>query len=309
MRKYSFSYFISQSFKGLWRNGVMSVASILVLMSCLIVMGSFALLVVNIDYNLESIGTLNKISVICDADCTDEEIAEIGRQIRLLENVDEDSVVHNTKEQILEEERAKYMESETDENGEDESFDEVFKEMIERGVNPYRDEYIITYKDNGKVATLEYQLGQIEGVAKINSHENAAETMEGVKNTIIFIFTGFLVILFVVSLFVIINTIKLAVYARREEIVIMRYVGATKWFITLPFVFEGVLIGLIASGLAYLIEWYAYSYVTKIISQESMITMIPFAQVNGSVAIAFLAVGVFAGIVGSVISLSKYLKA
>ena len=301
MRKYSFSYFISQSFKGLWRNGVMSAASILVLMALLIVMGSFSLLVYNIDVNLENIGVLNEIVVFCDESCTEEEVAEIGRQIRQLENVNEDMVRHVTKEQILADERAKYAGTE---------MENVFDEMTARGTNPYRDEYIVTYNDNSEVTTLEYQLGQIEGIKKINSRADLAETVESLKGTIIFIFVFFLVVLFVVSLFVIINTIKLAVYARKQEIAIMRYVGATKWFITLPFVFEGMLIGLLASGVAYLIEWYMYTYVKKMVESDSTIlSIVPFAQVDGAVILGFLAVGLFAGIVGSVISLSKYLKA
>lgn len=301
MRKFSLSYSISESFKGLWRNGVMSAASILVLMALLVVMGSFALLVYNIDVNLESVGVLNEIVVFCDADCTEEEIEEIGRQIRVLDNVNEDMVVHLSKEDILKKEREKYVGT---------GMENVFDEMIERGTNPYRDEYVITYNDNSEVPTLEYQLGQIDGIAKINSRSDVAQTVESLKNGIVFIFSAFLAILFVVSLFVIINTIKLAVYARKSEIAIMRYVGATKGFITLPFVFEGILIGLIASGVAYLIQWYTYTYVKNLIVKDyKILTVVPFSQVDGKVFIGFVAVGIFAGIVGSVISLSKYLKA
>ena len=302
MHKYSFGYFISQSFKGLWRNGAMSIASILVLMSLLVVMGSFSLLVYNIDVNLENIGVLNQIVVFCDADCTDAEIEEIGRQIRMLDNVDESSVTHVTKQQALDEMREKYA---------DTDYAALFDEMDARGTNPFRDSYVITYKNHSEVSTLQYQLSQIEGIKKINCRSDLAATIENLKNGIIFIFVSFLVILFVVSLFVIINTIKLAVYARSKEISIMRYVGATKWFITLPFVFEGILIGLIASGLAYLIQYYMYSYLSKQIEEgySSILSIVPFNTVNGWVILGFLAVGVFAGVVGSVISLTKYLKA
>ena len=300
MRKYSLSYFISQSFKGLWRNGVMSAASILVLMALLVVMGSFTLLVYNIDVNLENIGVLNKIVVFCDEDCTEDEIAEIGRQIRQLDNVNESMVVHLSKEQILQEEYEKYADSE---------ISAIFDEMNERGANPYRDSFEITYNDNSEVTTLEYQLGQIDGIVKIKSRADLAERVESIKGTIIFIFVFFLAVLAVVSLFVIINTIKLAVYARKQEIAIMRYVGATKWFITLPFVFEGMLIGLIASGVAYLVELYMYNYVATVVEEEGIISVVSFAQVDGLVILGFLAVGLFAGIVGSAISLRKYLKA
>lgn len=301
MSKYSFGYFISQSFKGLWRNGVMSLASILVLMSCLIVMGSFSLLVYNINFNLANVGDLNEIVVFCDEDYTESQIDEIGRQIRLLENVDEETVVHISKEEAMQEMRDEYRDTE---------YATLFEEMDKRGTNPFRDSYVLTYEDNSQVSTLEYQLGQIDGIASIECRADLAETIENLKSGIIFIFTWFLAILFLVSLFVIINTIKLAVFARRAEISIMRYVGATKAFITLPFIFEGILIGLIASGIAYVIQWYLYSYITKLITQDyALITVASFDGLNTYVILGFLAVGIFTGIVGSVISLSKYLKA
>lgn len=301
MSKYSGAYFISQSFKGLWRNGVMSLASILVLMSCLVVMGSFSLLVYNINFNLANVGALNEIVVFCDEEYTEDQISEIGRQIRLLDNVDEESVVHVSKDDAMKETRDQYRGSD---------YEVLFEEMDKRGTNPFRDSYVFTYEDNSKVETLEYQLGQIEGIESIRCRSDLAETVENLKHGIVFVFMWFLAILFVVSLFVIINTIKLAVFARRQEISIMRYVGATKAFITMPFVFEGILIGLIASGLAYLIQWYVYSYIDKLITQDyGLISVVAYSDVNTYVILGFLAVGLFTGIVGSVISLSKYLKA
>ncbi|MBQ5886396.1 MAG: ABC transporter permease, partial [Clostridia bacterium] len=117
-------------------------------------------------------------------------------------------------------------------------------------------------------------------------------------------------ILSVVTLFVIINTIKLSVFSRRHEISIMRYVGATGWFITLPFVLEGIIIGLFASTAAYFIEWYFYLYVEKTVASElQMITIVGFDTLQMPLLVGFLGVGVLAGIVGSCISLGKYLKA
>lgn len=298
MRRYSLSYILSQSIKSLIRNGMMTLASIAVLMSCLTVMGSFSLLVYNINVNLDSLGSLNEIVVYCNVDDTDEQIEELGRQIRLLDNVDEESVKLITKEDALIQERQKYSE-----------FTDLFDQMDKEGVNPYPDTYVISYEDNNKVSTLQYELEQLEGVEKIKFRADLAQSIEQLKNGIIFIFMWFLAILFVVSIFVIINTIKLAVFSRRQEISIMRYVGATKGFITTPFVFEGIFIGLISSGLAYLIEWYAYSSVTKIVINYGMISVVPFESVKWIILGAFAAVGVVTGIIGSSISLSKYLKA
>lgn len=297
MRRYSLTYFIGQSIKGLWRNGVMSLASITVLMSCLAVMGSFSLLVVNINYNLEMLGTLNEITVFVEKDKTDLEIADIQRQIRLLENVDK--IEYISKEEIMEMQRPRY-----------EKYPGIYQLIEERGDNPFPPTFKLTYNDNSKVSTLQYTLERIEGVYKVNLNADLAKTIDNAKHGIILIFVWFLIILFVVSVFVIVNTIKLAVYSRRQEINIMRYVGATNWFIVLPFIFEGILIGIIASGIAYLIVWYAYIYVINMVTVDfQMIQMINFNDISIIMGISFFAIGVFTSVIGSSISLNKYLKA
>lgn len=297
MRRYSITYFIGQSIKGLWRNGVMSLASITVLMSCLAVMGSFSLLVLNINYNLDKLGTLNEITVFVEEDKTDLEIADIERQIRSLDNVGD--IEYISKEEAMELERPKY-----------EKFPGVFQMIEERGDNPLPPVFKLTYNDNSKVSTLQYTLERIEGVYKVSLNADLAKTIDNAKHGIILIFAWFLIILFVVSIFVIINTIKLAVYSRRQEINIMRYVGATNWFIVLPFVFEGILIGIIASGIAYLIIWYAYNYVINMVTVDfQMIQMINFNDISIIMGISFFAIGVLTSVIGSCISLNKYLKA
>lgn len=295
MKRYRLTYFIAQSIKGLWRNGIMSVASITVLTSCLVVIGSFALLIFNIDVNLEKLGLLNEIVVFVDESKTDEEVSLIGEQIRALDNIA--SVEFISKEQALEEEREKYKE-----------YTGLY-ELVEND-NPLRDSFIIKYIDNSKAATLSYQVGQIDGIAKVNNRLDLAVSIEKVKSGITVVLLWFMAILFVVSIFVIINTIKLAVHARRTEITIMRYVGATEWFVMLPFIIEGIIIGLLASALAYFIEWYMYSYVVSMMGDNfNMLTILGFDEVRMTVIMAFAAIGVVTGIIGSTISTRKYLKA
>ena len=119
-----------------------------------------------------------------------------------------------------------------------------------------------------------------------------------------------MIILFVVSIFVIMNTVKLSVYARRQEIGIMRYVGATNWFISMPFIVEGMIIGVVASGIAYVIQFYMYKYVQKMMLTDiEMISVIPFGEVRVYVIAGFFFIGILTGVVGSLISLRKYLKA
>lgn len=298
-KRYSFGYMLSQSFKSFFRNGMMSLASVAVLLSCLTVMGAFALLVLNINANLEGLGTLNDIVVYCDVNDTKEQVEKIGNKIRSLDNVKAETVKLITKEEALIEERQKYSE-----------YTDLFNEMDKDGKNPYPDTYIIEYNDNSKVSTLQYELEQIEGVSKIKCRADLAESIASLKRGVIFVFTWFLAILFVVSIFVIINTIKLALFSRSQEITVMRYVGATRFFITTPFILEGVIIGLISSLLAFLIEWYAYGAAVKAVSANyTMITVVPFEDVRWIVLAAFVGVGVLTGIVGSWISLRKYAKA
>ena len=202
-----------------------------------------------------------------------------------------------SKEQTLEEEAERYSE-----------FTNIHDLLIDD--NPYRDSFVIKYIDNSKVATLDYQVGQIDGVAKVNDRLDIAIAIEKIKSGVSMVLIWFMVILFVVSIFVIINTIKLAVHSRRTEITIMRYIGATDWFVILPFIFEGILIGLVSSGLAYLVEWYMYGYVVSMIGDNfNMLTILSFSDIRAMLAIAFVGIGVVTGIIGSTISTRRYLKA
>ena len=291
MKRYNMLYFIGQAFAGLWRNGVMSFASIAVLMSLLVVIGGFTLLVTNIDENLEQFGVLNEIVVFVDAEATEEQIVEVGERISKLDNID-------TVRRVTKAEGLAQMKAESD------VYDDVSEEN-----NPLPDSYVITFFDTEKVPELDYQLHQIEEIIKVNNRLDLADKIESFKSGIMLVFVWFLVILLVVSIFIIINTIKLSVFARRNEISIMRYVGATGWFISLPFIFEGIIIGLVASICAYFIEWYIYRYVEQMVMTElQMISILQFSEIRLLVLFGFIAIGIVTGIVGSSISLGRYLK-
>ena len=290
-RHYNLFYFIGQAFRGLWRNGVMTFASIAVLMSCLVVIGGFSLLVYNIDVNLEQFGLMNDLVVLLDYDLSEEEIVAIGDQLSKLDNLE--SIKRVTKSEGLAFMKEKY-----------EVYDDVTEEE-----NPLSDKYDLTYLSTEKVPEMKYQINQIEGVRKVNDRLDLATTIESFKSGIMMIFVWFLIILAVVSVFIIVNTIKLSVFARRHEISVMRYVGATGWFITLPFLIEGIVIGLLASAAAFFVEWYFYGYIeTMVMSDLQMITIVTFNELKKYVLIGFGALGIFTGIVGSSISLGKYLK-
>ena len=296
--RYSLGYLVSQAFKGIFRNGMMTFASVLVLVCCLTVMGTFALLVYNIDFNLDQLGELNQVVVFCDMDTTDEQVEEIGRRIRLLDNIDEESVKLITKEMALIEEKQKYHE-----------FTDLFDQMEEGGVNPYPDSYVIEYEDNSKVTAMQMELEQIEGISKVQCRADIAKTIENIKNTVIFVFVCFLAILFLVSVFIIINTIKLAIFSRRQEITVMRYVGATRWFITTPFIMEGTIIALVSGALSYAIEYFLYRAAYNAVKTNGIIELEHFSLLQPYVLAGIFGIAVFISSIGTYISLRKHLKA
>lgn len=292
MRRYNVFYFIWEALKGMKRNGVMTFASIAVLLSCLLVIGGFSLIVVNIDLNLDQLGNLNEMVAFCESDADDDTVKRIKGEINALDNVA--SLVHATKEEQL-----KKLQTENP---------TLYGDITDEE-NPLSDSFTITYKDNEKVPELSYQLQQIEGVRKVRNNLELANTIENVKHSIMLVFIWFLAILFVVSIFIIINTIKLSVFSRRKEISIMRYIGATNWFITLPFLFEGIFIGIVSGVGSFFILKFGYSAIASgAASDIQMISFISFAEISGIVLLAAIGIGVLTGVLGGLISLGKYLK-
>ncbi len=296
MSRYNPFYFLGQAFKSLWRNSVMTIASVLILASCLVVLGSFALLVADINLNLGEMGLMNEIAIYLNTDLNDEQIEEIDRTLRSMDNVD--TVTFISKEEGLEEMRQDYAE-----------YSDLFV-IAEGEANPLPDMYYITYKDISKATTLEYQLSEIEGISKVIFHLDLAMQIDSFKSGMTLVFTWFLVLLFVVSIFVIINTIKLAVHSRRNEINVMRYIGATRTFIVLPFILEGAIIGLLSGAIAYFVEWYLYTYIEQIVVTEiRMLEVYLFSDVWQYVLAGFLLIGTLTGAIGSSISLRRNLNA
>lgn len=293
MRRYSMTYFLGQTFKGMWRNGVMTLASITVLMSCLVVMGSFAALVENINYNLDNFGEMNSIVAFVELDRDENQVTEIYNTIQKLNNIK--SVTLVSKAQALEEEREKYP--------------DLVNTLLE-GDNPFPDSFEITFNSEAELSTLVFNLEHIDGIYEVSYRSDLAESITNIKRGVIVVFMWFLIILFVVSIFVIINTIKMALNARKQEISIMRYIGATNNFIMMPFILEGIMIGLIASGFAYFIQTYIYRYAEKmIVADIQMIQVLGFDHFRMYIVVGFVAIGIITGVIGSCISLRKYLKA
>ena len=294
---YSPFYFIGQTMKNIWRNIGMSIASVLILVACLLVTGSFYAVDRNITYNLDGLGGLNKILVYIDESCPDDRIREIKAEAEKCKGAANVSLI--TKEEALEDEKAKLGEE----------YAGVF-EWLGEGENPYRASLEIEYTPDADVAKLESDLKSIEGVDTLVSRSDLAEKVSSVKKIISRVFWGMMLLLFVVSVFVIITSVRLALSARRKEIVIMRYVGATGLFIMIPFLLEGLILGLIAALLAFGIQSVVYSLLQNGFSKNffGLLTLLPGSSMSTVLLLGFLAIGTATGLLGSIISLARYLN-
>lgn len=285
---------LEQAFSGLWSNRIMTVASVLVLAACLVVIGSFYLVIRNINYNTADFSHLNKVVAYINEDYTEREVGIVKVQVEELYQMVE-GVTLITKEQTLQEEQEKYAKD----------YPHMF-DVLDEDENPYRDSLEITYKDGTSVEDLRIELERIEGIENVVAYQDIANSVTQLKSIVSRVFSTFILILFVVTVFVIILTVRFVVVSHREEVKIMRYVGATVRFIATPYILEGVIIGLISAVIAYFAQGFLYGYIEQVMS--GALTALPYSEVNGFLLLAFLAIGTVTGIIGSIISLFRYLR-
>lgn len=288
-----FCYLLKQGVKNIFTHGFMSFASITIIIACLLIMGSFSLLTLNIDAMIDEMQNQNNVLAYIDESLSESEARAMESKILAVDNV-------ATAEFVTREEAMENFESDYDEN--------LF-ENIDPTV--FRHRFVITLDDLSLMKETQAALRNVKGVASVTAHVDYAEKFISFRNIVSIVSLILIVILIIVSLFIMTNTIKLATFGRREEIAIMKMVGATNAFIRLPFVIEGLVLGAVGGGIAYLLQWGLYSVLTdKIMSgmASGIIDVLPFSAVALPVLIVFLAVGILVGVFGGLNAIRNYLK-
>ena len=286
-------YLIGEGFRSIAKHGFMSFASVTIIMACLIIMGSVSLLSVNIDALIKDLENQNEIVAFVDEELPDEDVAAVGERIKAVDNVHDAEFVSKTD--AMDNFMGKY--------------DSSFREGID--VTVFRHRYVIHLTDIALMAETQEALKNVEGVAKVNAHLEYADIFVTVRNVVSVVSLVLIVMLVFVSVFIMSNTIKLATFNRREEIAIMKMVGANNGFIRLPFVIEGLALGIMGGGLAFIAEWGVYEILTgKIIGTVagSFISVVPFTDVAVTVLICYLGTGILVGVFGGVNAIRNYLK-
>lgn len=294
MRLNRIGYLFREGFRSITTHGFMSFASVTIIMACLIIMGTMSLLSVNIDALIKDLEDQNEVVAFVDEAITDEtEASELGATIEALPNIA--SVEFVSRTDAMENFMSKY--------------DDDLMEGIDENV--FRHRFIIHLTDIALMSQTKSELEGVPGIAKVNAHLEYAQTFVTIRNIVSIVSLVLIVILVFVSIFIMSNTIKLATYGRREEIAIMKMVGANNGFIRMPFVVEGLVLGIMGGGLAFLAEWGVYELLTGELMGSltgSFITVVPFNTVALPVFVVFMATGVLVGAFGGVNAIRNYLK-
>lgn len=295
MKISSFGYLTREGFRNIWVNSLLSLATVLVLVSCLVIVGSGSLIYLNINSLLEIIEGQNIVMVYVEDSADDAATQILGNQLKETPNVRDITFV--AKEDALKEQIASY--------GDDA---EILKGLPD-DILP--DAYKVTVDDLELFDQTVSEIRDLDNVLQVRENSDLAGKLAGIRNAVTYICIGIVAVLFFVSLFIVSNTIRITIYNRRLEISIMKAVGATNKFIRWPFIIEGMLIGIISALIALLIEYGVYSlagiWLADILKPlgGSPINFIEYIWLIFGI---FAFIGVVIGSFGSAISLNKYLK-
>ncbi len=285
-------YLTREGLRNVWQNRFMSVASVAVLAACLLLTGLSYLALANVERAFKWVYGQNMVVVFAKTDCTDEQITAMGDALRALENVEKTEFL--SKEETLE----KYKDS----------LPEETYASLQGEDNPMPDAYLVTFRDLENFDETVAQIKAIDGVDDASYDGNIAATLRTVRRIALEVGLGVVVLLLVVSLFIIANTIKLTVYNRRLEIYIMRSVGATGAFIRVPFMVEGMTLGILSGGVAFFFVWLLYVKLLGLLPQTTtLFSLVPFKEVWSVLIVGFLVIGMLTGMLGSAIATGKYL--
>ena len=289
----SLGYLIKEGFKNIFNNRMMSLASIGVLISCLILTGSAVMLSVNVSNIVAEVGDSNVTKVFLADDMTKLEAVYKGKELKALDNIEE--AVFIDKEESIK----AYKEQ---------LGDEIFESMTGDG-NPFPYAYSITMDDLSKYDETVTNVKKLDGVASVSSHREVAQKLTSLSSLITMMSFWIILALAVISLFIISNTIRMTMFSHRFEISIMKSVGATNHFVRVPFIIEGIVIGVFSAALSVGLLYFlseAVINVCKTILPGFDYT--PFSAVMWYIIGGFLAAGVLVGILGSWVSIRRFLK-
>ena len=295
MKGTSLKYLTHEGFRNVWVNRLMSLASVTVLMACLIIMGAGIMIYFNINNVVDKVQSQNVVMVYVADDASEDETTQIGTSLKGISNVESCEFV---PKEVAFQEQIQSM-------GGDAALFEGFDEI------PLPDAYKVTVKDLSQFENTVSQIKQINKVDSVRENSDLASKLLSLRHAVSIVSVGLVVMLFLVALFIISNTISITMFSRKLEISIMKAVGATNWFIRWPFMIEGMILGTISGIVSLGVLWGLYAVAEKVFAQTlSLIgfSLVPFSGYWWQILLVFVAIGLFTGGFGSLVSMAKYLK-
>lgn len=300
MKVSGIKYLANQGIENIWKNKMMAFATFCVLLISLLLVGCSALFYINMNSMILGLGNQNEIAVYLYSNTPQERVAEINAQLVELENVD--TVVYNSKDEAYQRMQNQISQGK-----------EIFDYIDDHEFMP--DGFSVTVINNDQIENTTEIINQIAEVEVAKSSPQVAQFLRELRRVVTIIAGAVIIALAVVSMIMISNTTKASVFARREEIQIMKYVGATNAFIRTPFFVEGFVTGFFAGAGAFLITWAVYRSVYNILLDQGtfmnafgVASVIPFDDISLIVGAAYLLIGGFVGALGSVVSTRKHLN-
>lgn len=295
MKGSSLGYLTREGFRNVWVNKMMSIASVAVLMACLLIIGIGAMAYFNINSLLDIVEAQNIVMVYVSDEADDVKTSELRLSLENMDNIASCEFV--PKEDAFQR-QVELM-------GGDSALFEGFK------TSPLPDAFKVTVKDLSRFKETVSEIEKLDGVYNVRENSDLASKLVTVRHAVTIVSAGLVSMLFLVALFIISNTIRITMFSRKLEINIMKAVGATNSFIRWPFMVEGVLLGIISAGVSVLLLWGLYELI--IYAFSSVITMlgfsfVPFLSYVWYIFGAFLAIGIITGSFGSMVSMNRYLK-
>ncbi|MGN0538510.1 MAG: permease-like cell division protein FtsX [Candidatus Fimenecus sp.] len=293
MKGSSLKYLTKEGFLNVWVNRLMSLASVTVLLACLVMIGLGAMLYFNVNSLLDTIESQNVVMIYVSDSATDEDTSRLGNEIKVMDNIKD--CIFVPKEDAFQAQ----LESMGD--------DAVLLEGLDE--NPLPDAYKVIIADLDNFDETVGDLRKLDFVDTVRENGDVADKLVSIRRAVTIVSAGIVLLLFFVSLFIISNTIKITMFSRKLEISIMKAVGATNWFIRWPFMVEGVLLGIIAGVVSFGVLAGLYQGMVMLFNNMlALFKPVEFADYALPIFITFIAVGVFTGSFGSLISMGKYLK-
>ena len=295
MKITNLGYLIKEGIRGIFLHGFMSLAAVVVTVACLLIVGSFSCLVYNVNVMVEDLNKTSEVLAFVDDSLSDAEARSIGTKINQIPNVYKAQFVH----------REKALEEFVADHGNDPAFGGVDAEVL-------RHRFVVVLEDNSLMEQTAAQIEAIPGIAKVNAAFEMAEGFITIQNVLHIASIAVIGVLLIVSLLIISNTVKLAMYDRKDEISIMKMVGATNGFIRLPFVVEGFILGMIGAMVAFFLEWTMYNVLVERLAEVDtlhLFSFVPFTQpeLMQTMVATFAAAGLFVGVIGSWTSIRKFM--